>query len=276
MIDKIAENLRTIYLNRIFYRFNHRRGVWRVKNTLDRAVSSLAKNPDKPKFDLFKEDWDNLLILDACRLDLYKEVTGKSRGRTSLGSSTAEFVEKNFSEGDFTDIVYVTGNPHFSQKIFRDLTGRGPEDVFHEVFHTYKSDWSKEEGTVLPEPLIRDAKTAKKLFPGKKIVVHFMQPHHPFLHSDIENDDAKISQDSENIWSRLAKGEFSSDEIWEEYCRNLEFVSDEIEELVKELEGRTVITSDHGNALGENSFYGHPKGVNTKELREVPWHVLDD
>lgn len=48
------------------------------------------------------------------------------------------------------------------------------------------TDWDEKSGVVRPEPLIRDAKNARKLFPDKKIIVHFMQPHVPFLTSDIE------------------------------------------------------------------------------------------
>ncbi|MFB6185889.1 MAG: hypothetical protein ABEI86_03360, partial [Halobacteriaceae archaeon] len=32
-----------------------------------------------------------------------------------------------------------------------------------------------------------------------------------------------------------------------------------------------VITADHGNALGEFGFYGHPEGIPLNCLREVPW-----
>lgn len=273
--EKLVFGLRRFYMKNIFYRMRDRRGFTRIKMFLDSLAERYAEKPEKPGFDVFEKDWDNLLILDACRLDLYEEVEGETEGRTSLGSSTAEFVEKNFSKGDFSDIVYVTGNPHFSKKLFSELTGRDPDEIFHEVFHTYMSDWDTENGTVLPEPLIRDAETAKKLFPDRRIVVHFMQPHHPFVNSQIEEDSAMVGKDEANkVWPRLEREEFSKEDIWEAYGENLEYILNELEEFVKDLEGKTIITSDHGNAVGESTFYGHPKGVDTKELREVPWDEM--
>jgi hypothetical protein len=262
-------------MKKIFHRMRDKRGFTRIKIILDSLAERYAEKPEKPEFNIFEKEWDNLLILDACRLDLYQEVEGETEGRTSLGSSTAEFVEKNFSEGDFSDVVYVTGNPHLSDGLFEELTGRKPEDTFHEVFHTYMSDWNQENGTVLPEPLIRDAKTARKLFPNKKIILHFMQPHHPFIESDIEGETAMVGENEANkIWPRLERGEIPRKKVQKAYRENLEYILNEIEEFTENLDGKTVITSDHGNVLGESTFYGHPRGVNTKELREIPWDII--
>jgi len=266
---------RRFYAKNIFHRMRDKRGFTRIKMILDSLAEKYAEKPKQPEFDVFEKDWDNLLILDACRLDLFEEVKGETEGRTTLGSSTAEFVEKNFSKGDFSDVVYVTGNPHFSKKLFSELTGRDPDETFHEVFHTYMSDWDSENGTVLPEPLIRDAKTARKLFPDKRLVVHFMQPHHPFVNSEIENDSAMVGKDEDNkIWSRLERGEVTKRHIWSSYRKNMEYILDEIDEFTDKLEGKTIVTSDHGNAVGESTFYGHPGDIETKELREVPWDVV--
>ena len=278
ILKKLVFKIRKLYTQNFFYKLINRRGATRFKKILDSFAEKYAEKPDQPKFDVFEKNWDNLLILDACRLDLYTEARGEVEGRTSLGSSTAEFVEKNFTEGDFSDIIYVTGNPHFSKKIFSELTGRDPDETFHEVFHTYMSDWDTEKGTVLPEPLIRDAKTAKKLFPDKRIVVHFMQPHYPFVGSDLIRDKGispTLDKSEENIqeqaWVMAETGKIEEDEIWVAYRENLQYVLDKVENFSHNLSGKTVITSDHGNAVGESTFYGHPKGVNTKELREVPY-----
>lgn len=282
MANGMLTKIRDFYVRKVYPKFWDKRGFTRIKIQLGKIVQRSAEQPNKGEINIWKDDWENLFILDACRLDLYREIEPEAEGRNSKGSSTAEFVEKNFSEGDFSDIVYVTGNPHFSGEMFEELTGRKPQQVFHETFHTYMEDWDKENGTVLPEPLIRDAKTARKLFPEKKVVVHFMQPHYPFVNNDVF-DDAGISQDldklsedvSNQVWMMLAKGELSKEQVWDAYRGNLEYVLDKVKVFAKTLEGETVITSDHGNSMGENSFYGHPRGVSTKELREVPYHKLN-
>ena len=55
----------------------------------------------------------------------------------------------------------------------------------------------------------------------------------------------------------------------------------EIEGLVKALDGRSVITADHGELFNEQplpfgeGLYGHPKKIKTDSLRQVPWFVVD-
>src|SRR5208337_4727602 len=63
------------------------------------------------------EQWDNLVILDACRYDLFQEmntIAGTLSSRVSRGSDTAEFLLENFTKypkrTTFKDIVYIAGN----------------------------------------------------------------------------------------------------------------------------------------------------------------------
>jgi len=57
-----------------------------------------------------------------------------------------------------------------------------------------------------------------------------------------------------------------------------------VERLLGSLQGKTVVTSDHGNMIGESSHpvsiteYGHPGETYTPELVTVPWvvHVQGD
>lgn len=58
------------------------------------------------------------------------------------------------------------------------------------------------------------------------------------------------------------------------YEKNLEQVLEHVEELSNILEGKTVVTADHGDLLGENGLYGHPGNSNLKVLRKVPWDVI--
>lgn len=232
---------------------------------------------DQEGEDLFSEDWKNLVILDACRHDIYETVNGETDSRISKGSMSKGFIRKNFSEGDYNDIVYITANPFFHKKKFEKLTGRKPEEVFHEVFHTYETDWSEEENTVLPQPLVRDAETAEKLFPDKRKVVHFMQPHHPFVNSNLVDtgfDDILRREVYENEWDLAMRGEISHETVKEAYTKNLEMVMPYVEELSENLSGKTVLTSDHGNLLGENGLYWHPPRSMAKPLRKVPYTEL--
>ena len=54
-----------------------------------------------------------------------------------------------------------------------------------------------------------------------------------------------------------------------------------MDDLAAAVDGRLVVTSDHGNMLGERTWpiplrvYGHPTGVRNGELVEVPWAVRE-
>jgi hypothetical protein len=83
-----------------------------------------------------------------------------------------------------------------------------------------------------------------------------------------------------NIWHALELSEATADEVREGYRENLEFVLDDAVSLARQLPGRTVIMSDHGNMLGERTIppirvFGHPPGLRCPELVTVPWAVVE-
>ena len=69
---------------------------------------------------VFEEDWDVLLVLDACRADLLAAVRDEYEfldapdTRLSVDSTSHRWMEKNFSAAyadDLRETAYVTGNP---------------------------------------------------------------------------------------------------------------------------------------------------------------------
>jgi arylsulfatase A-like enzyme len=68
--------------------------------------------------------------------------------------------------------------------------------------------------------------------------------------------------------------------LWESYGDNLTYVLDSVGDVLDTIEGKVVVTSDHGNMLGERTFpvpmrvYGHPKGLRNRELVDVPWAIV--
>jgi len=271
------------YRYNIYPKIRDRRGATRFLSWLEQlsqvGMDKVSKSECEGIFEL--GDWDNLVIIDACRFDLFKDAFPQKdfERRYTLGSSSAEFIEKNFTGSDYSDIDYITANPHFHKSHFKYLTGRTADELFNSVYHTYMTDWD-DRGTVLPESVKRDALTAQKLFPDNRRIIHFMQPHHPFVGSDIvidENgfdqylDPGKDIQDNfKGVWSKADLEKVDNDKVWKAYRENLEFVMSHVEDLVKELDGTTVVTADHANLFGENGLYGHPKGLDAKGLKEVP------
>lgn len=269
------------YRYKIFPLLENFRGSYRLLRLLRKIASiGLGKPQSEPQSIFEAGECDNLIILDACRHDLYEEVNGETKCRISVASHTKDFIRKTFGNPPYDDIVYITGNPQLSDPVLEELLGAS--DVFHEKYDVFDTDWSDEEKTVLPDSLARYALNARKLFPDKKLIVHMMQPHYPFVESDFvfggqaDGDQLVDGHDKESVWHKAEKGEVSQEEAWDAYKKNLEYVTPHVKRLAEKLEGRTVVTSDHGNLVGENGLYGHPGELNPKVLRKVPWDVMSE
>ena len=125
MADLFLE-LRNV-VNRLEQRFGDVKGFSRPKLVLnDLMISRTEKIEDSDERELQELEWDNLLILDACRYDIYEEVLGREVDHNfSKASMTRYFIRDNFSEGDWSDVVYVTLNPHFSERFLNNLPEGG-------------------------------------------------------------------------------------------------------------------------------------------------------
>lgn len=224
-----------------------------------------------------------MLILDACRYDLFKEknsLPGRLESRISKGSCTPEFVRSNFKSRNLKDTVYITSNPQYRR--YDEISSN-----FHRIIDVWNDEdkWDDEIGTVPPKEMADAVRKYSEEYPDKRILAHFMQPHQPFLGNNSEYK--KISEErkeGEGFWRPpiTANIDVSSGKIWEEYEENLVILLPVLEELKGFLEGKTVVTSDHGNMFGERSFpiphkeWGHPVGIYTEELVKVPWLVVED
>lgn len=223
--------------------------------------------------------WDNLLILDAARPDILSSVDKPSDSdlstRISPGSFSLQFMEEQFFGRELHDTVYVTANPHV-----RDLPG----GVFHDVINLLEIAWDESLQTVPPEPVVKAAIDAHERHPDKRLIVHFMQPHFPFIGptgrkipSGIAkragNEDKYRHPWFEQMWNQ----EHDPDVLVEAYRENHEIVLPHAKELIDKLPGRSVITSDHANLIGERGFpipiqlYGHPRNFKHPNLLRVPW-----
>lgn len=233
-----------------------------------------------------QEDWDNIIILDGCRYDVFSDrgsISGKLQKVTSLGSQSLEFFRKNFSGGTYHDTVFVSANPY---------TDRLESDVFHNVIELFTDHWDSELKTVPPKPVVDAALAAHESYPDKRLIVHFMQPHFPFIgekgqklshsglagHPDYETGSGE-KQNSYPVWSNLRYGftDITEQEVWKAYIENLDVVLPYVKTLCEEFRGKSVVTADHGNLMGERIWpipvkgYGHPTGLRISELVEVPW-----
>jgi len=228
------------------------------------------------------EDWDNLIILDGCRYDLYVQnniLEGDLESKQSIASETQGFLSGNFSGKSLEDTVYVTANPMFE---------RNKEDLdvdFHSVHNVWVDEgWDEELGTLKPETMTENSIRINKKYPEKRMIFHYMQPHYPFISSKTTFDKVGALDEPSNPvpWKEIMKNNVVVDEenVWKAYEENLINALHNLKKLLPALVGKTVVTSDHGNMIGDRSFpipikeFGHPHKIFTPELVTVPWHVL--
>lgn len=251
-------------------------------------VELTQRNPGES---IFNEYWDSLIILDDCRFDIFeneylaRNLPGRLESKVSLGSWTGEFLIKNFEDEHYDDIVYITANP------FVDKYLRGK---FYRVISVWKEHWDERYNTVPPDAVYLETVKALRKYPDKRLIVHFLQPHHPYftlrnfeddamaiIKTSVEKKDFSLSgfprEPPHEIYLSEIYAYFSLPRLVRAYIDNLHIVFPYVELLLHRLPGRTVVTADHGELFGQTvtrvipiRVYGHGIG-RVPELILVPW-----
>jgi hypothetical protein len=228
-------------------------------------------------------DWDYLIVLDACRYDTFKKVVdGGAAYVISGGIHTGEWMMWNFGQ-KHKDVIYIAANPHLASAHLRKRLGFNP---FYMVKEVWDYGWDSTLKTVPPEQVTNAALETLKSFPEKRMIIHYMQPHHPYIADKelLEMDDGTY-RGFEDIGTgrkqttplKLVKrGELPIERVKKAYEENLKAVMREVRRLERELPGRVILTADHGEAFGEHGIYGHRGDLRIEALVKVPWVVLKD
>jgi hypothetical protein len=227
------------------------------------------------------EYWDYLIILDACRYDFFEKmniIPGRLEKKKSLASATVEWLEKNFDKY-YGDIIYISSNPLISNiKIY----GFKGTDHFFKVENVWDYGWDKDLGTVPPEEVTSAALRMKAKYPNKRMIIHYMQPHGPWIgKTKLSGKELNLTfstavelvynpQKWRDVWDKV-----STKTIKEAYKDNLKLVLNEVKKLVNKLDGKIVISSDHGECLGEKLLFEHQIGIYVRELIDVPWQIIE-
>ncbi|AAG19460.1 conserved hypothetical protein [Halobacterium salinarum NRC-1] len=241
---------------------------------------------------VYDEDWDLLVILDACRVDVLDDVADEYAfietvdSRWSIGSHSHEWLTQTFSrahEAEIAETAYISGNGHtyetFTEREYPpdetvpvcrpnwngvDERDFGHLDMLWETAHT--------DGIGVPPRAITD-RTVEVARESEydRTVAHYMQPHIPYISQAVAEDRQPTELESRG-WKHLESGTADRSEIWELYEDNLRLVLDEVELLLENVDAETVVvTADHGNAFGEYTITGHPEGMLLPSVRRVPW-----
>lgn len=265
----------------------------------------------KKPISIMEEDWDHLIILDACRYDYFEKVyksylDGKLRKVISPASHTKEWIKKVF-KGKYNDIVYVSANPLINSLGVGDFDARRH---FYKVIDVWDRGWDKKIEMVPPENVNKAALIVKDDYLDKRLIIHYVQPHGPYFSLGASEKGSApfqrlgawmgkflgrkfrkfVGRPLEKFFGRtpilwkireilgqrpLTPEEVAfregRDSLHQAYEKNLKIALTHVAKLVEELPGKIVITSDHGECLGEEGRYNHKPGLHIPALVEVPW-----
>lgn len=244
---------------------------------------------DKVHEDLLEEDKFLMIVLDACRYDFFESnydmfLDGDLEKVCSTGRLTFEYVA-NMWDGDHKDMLYVSGIGAINSRIDAELAeeieteypgGYIPKNHLR-IRDVNSTGWDEELKSVPPEEITEEV--LDEVEEEDRIVAHYLQPHDPHIGSyryqDLLGDEEFRPLNSEQTWDLYRLGLISQKELKRGYRSNLVIVLEEVKRLVEQVDDRRiVITSDHGEMLGECGMLAHPK-KHHHLLREVPWLEVD-
>jgi len=268
--------------------------------------------------------WDWLIILDACRYDMFERIgaefldTGSLEMIASVGTCTSEWRDKTFT-GAYPDLVYVSANPYIGSRPCIDGFDGGRR--FFKVVDVWRDGWDHERGTVRPETVNEWALRAIATYPGKRFIIHYLQPHAPYLSLDRRFQGFPEPRPGQHrpisglsglradrpwqtkLFNRLlpwakrtrllgepatwrlrqllgmapqspmdaVRRALGRPGLRRAYEDNLRCVLTAVMGLLPYLEGTVVVTSDHGERLGEGRRFTHGPDLDDPLLRQVPW-----
>ncbi len=245
-----------------------------------RLIDPISPDP------IMDRDWDNLLILDACRYDSYAKNAldgGRVERITAPGGHSMEFVQRHFADVPRHETICVTANPWYVR--YRDHL-----DLFKLV-----AFWNPDRDGELhcsPSGLVDRAIEAHRNWPDKRLVVHLMQPHIPYVTR--EGGEVVVRPGFDKYPDMIDAGR-DVDEIRTAYEASLDVALSEVARFHDEVGGRSAVTADHGELLGEsirwwrrwvhpdlpprrndreNSFFGHARALREPALIDVPYQEL--
>jgi hypothetical protein len=238
------------------------RAVTEINRLITRRGTRYTYNPEG--VDVFDEDWDVLILLDACRYDAFEkhaDLPGTLESRISRGSSSVEFIHGNFANRTLHDVVYVSANDWYAKL----------HDSINAEVHAH------EYVDLEPEVVTNAALDCADRYPNKRLLVHYMQPHFPYLDPKWEG----VFVPDGDLLTTYRESGVTREQMWDAYVDNLRLVLDEVRTLFDELTGKIVVSADHGELFGDQEApipirrYGHPRGIYVEELVKVPWLVYE-
>jgi len=233
----------------------------------DEEARELAKQIPSQKSLIYNTSKD-IAILDACqpqrlyRFSRLEGITKQFKLVLSEGTNTHEWFRRTFTEP--IDCIYISANPYISSKGMHRKSVKGMR-----IIDAWEFLWNEEHKTVLPWTLYSYYRAIRPLT-KKRIFIHFIQPHFPPIDSkydlweDARRENLGLKKQGKKYPTmREAAQILGREAVIKMHEKNLIAVLS----CLQNFDG--IITSDHGEFLGERNQYSH---VNKDfRLRFVGW-----
>jgi len=232
---------------------------------------------------LKKFKWNTLLVLDACRYDRFKKVyqkcglKGKLRCVDSQATWTIEWYKKHWNRKG-QKIVVISAHPFLKDRnkrlfslFYKVVYVKGLPNA--DISNTYKS-WMN------PLESLKQIKKTQKKFPNKKLLIHFIPPHLPFIGPKGKKYQEYLAKkySSRSIYTLVENDGRRSG--WEKakkcYTESIKITLQLINKFLYQMRPPVIITADHAELIGEadgisKSAYNHGVHIKIRKIREVPW-----
>ncbi|KYH24633.1 hypothetical protein HAPAU_36160 [Halalkalicoccus paucihalophilus] len=249
---------------------------------------------------VFEKAWDVLVVLDACRTDALHEVVPEYSflddigSIWSVGSTSGEWYAKTFVD-EYREVLaetaLISANPYAEHTLINGVrppshpcpldftnwsTVSDADLAYLEVTCQHNrqfddiSDLAPHSTTIQEPSYVTDRAIVAGREGFDKVVVHYFQPHRPFIHNLVKNNE-KMTFLEDKPYDAGRSGEATIDDIWPLYLDNLRLVLDSVGELLENINGSVALTADHGELFGEFGQYGHFQSIPHPKLKKVPW-----
>lgn len=215
-----------------------------------------------------EEEWDTLVVFDACRWDALNELLDRNveKLRTPTTSSTAGWMKHIWNRKKWNNVSYISTNPMTDWVQSEKSEADGYYFDLESKFKNYVRAWEESERYRPNAP----TKIAKQYTPPR--IIHYMQPHTPYLGRitlDIVNRDKIYGNIHSKHELELAEdGHISPELIRSAYFENLKLAWRYAKDF-RTTNGKVVYTADHGEVLGPDRFT-HGSAQHSQG-RVVPW-----
>ena len=242
----------------------------------------------RQQWDILREtQWNTLVVMDACRYDKLHRVAPELAQEQVLAGANVTYRWINRFANQFRgeDILFFTANPVCD----RELQNHLRKGLLHwEIVPLYRTHWGTwgdcDAPTVHPRDVVRAVMDYTTLYgQPHRMVVWFMQPHAPYIGTNaipyqtwgggMDDELTKQVKKMSVLKRAFLAGEVTARQVELAYEGNVDVVVKEVRALLPELRGRTIVTADHGEMLGEHGEIEHSAPPIYPELMTVPLSV---